>query len=154
MVTPHWPVACLESKRLCFVHRVREVCWDLVARQDPLELLYASPFSFPLMEPGRCLFDISGLLFSGCCWRWWPSRSQRKHGMNTAFSDPISSYFCSCFLSSLESLQTQSVCLHVNLLYSKVKGHTLAIADDNDNKLLCYRLWTKYSFMITIFPFF
>lgn len=65
--------------------------------------------------------------------------------MNAAFSDPISSYILSYFLSSLEGLETQSVCLHVNLErrehYSKVKGHTHARVDDNDDdELLYYRL--------------
>lgn len=64
-VTPHSPVACLEGKRLCFVRRVREVCWDLVGRQDPLGLLYVSPFSFPLIELVRCLFDIPTCSFQG-----------------------------------------------------------------------------------------
>lgn len=72
------------------ISRVQEACWVLVVPQDPPELLCVpSPSHFlrSLSEFYKWVFP--DLLSIGCCWCWWASRTQRKHGTNIILANFI-----------------------------------------------------------------
>lgn len=125
---------CLGSKGLCFVHRVRGVCWDLGAPQDPLELLYVSPFSFSLME----CWDV-GLIFLICSFQGVAGVDgpQGPKG-NMVWTRPSLTQSAVTFFLTSSRVQTvyrHRVCssscnLKRREHYSEVKGHTHAWTDD------------------------